>query len=63
MWGGVFGGAVAGWVVGQTDWPTAFLVGAGLAITAGLAALALRPPSETRPKRPAATEADVEASD
>jgi OFA family oxalate/formate antiporter-like MFS transporter len=63
MWGGVFGGAVAGWVVGRTDWPTAFLVGAGLAITAGLAALALRPPSETRPKRPAASDADVEAGD
>jgi OFA family oxalate/formate antiporter-like MFS transporter len=65
MWGGVFGGAVAGWVVGQTDWPTAFLVGAGLAIAAGLAALALRAPSETRPNRPAAVSADpdVEVSD
>jgi OFA family oxalate/formate antiporter-like MFS transporter len=45
MWGGVFGGAVAGWLVALTDWPTAFLVGGGLAILAGFGALALRPPS------------------
>jgi OFA family oxalate/formate antiporter-like MFS transporter len=45
MWGGVFGGAVAGWLVTQTDWPTAFTVGGILAILAGVGALALRPPA------------------
>jgi OFA family oxalate/formate antiporter-like MFS transporter len=45
MWGGVFGGAVAGWLVTVTDWPTAFGVGAVLAVAAGLAAFGLRPPS------------------
>jgi OFA family oxalate/formate antiporter-like MFS transporter len=45
MWGGVFGGAVAGWLVTVTDWPTAFGVGAVLAIAAGVAALGLRAPS------------------
>ena len=46
MWGGVFGGAVAGWLVTVTDWPTAFGVGAVLAVAAGIAALGLRAPSE-----------------
>jgi OFA family oxalate/formate antiporter-like MFS transporter len=45
MWGGVFGGAVAGWLVTVTDWPTAFGVGAVLAVAAGLAAFGLRPPA------------------
>jgi len=45
MWGGVFGGAVAGWLVARTSWSTAFLVGGGLAILASLAALTLRPPT------------------
>jgi OFA family oxalate/formate antiporter-like MFS transporter len=45
MWGGVFGGAVAGWLVTVTDWPTAFGVGAVLAVAAGVAALGLRSPS------------------
>jgi OFA family oxalate/formate antiporter-like MFS transporter len=45
MWGGVFGGAVVGWVVGVTSWSAAFLVGGGLAILAGLGAIALREPA------------------
>jgi OFA family oxalate/formate antiporter-like MFS transporter len=44
MWGGVFGGAVAGWLILQTGWTTTFLVGGCLAVLAGIAALALRPP-------------------
>jgi len=44
MWGGVFGGAVAGWLVTVTDWPTAFTIGGVLAVAAGIAALALREP-------------------
>jgi OFA family oxalate/formate antiporter-like MFS transporter len=44
MWGGLFGGAVAGWTVTQVGWSTTFLLGGTLAILAGLAALALRPP-------------------
>jgi len=44
MWGGVFGGAVVGWVVGVTSWSVAFAVGGVLAVAAGVAALALRPP-------------------
>ena len=44
MWGGVFGGAVAGWLVTVTDWPTAFTIGGVLAVAAGVAALALREP-------------------
>lgn len=45
IWGGVFGGTAAGWLVASTDWPTAFLVGGGLAVLSGLGALALRPPA------------------
>ncbi|MFB6087292.1 MAG: OFA family MFS transporter [Haloarculaceae archaeon] len=48
MWGGVFGGAVAGWLVTLTDWPTAFTVGGVLAIAAGLGALLLRSPTPER---------------
>lgn len=44
MWGGVFGGTATGWLVTVTNWTTTFLVGAALALTAGIAALALRPP-------------------
>ena len=44
MWGGVFGGAVAGWLVTVTDWPTAFTIGGVLAVAAGIVALALREP-------------------
>jgi OFA family oxalate/formate antiporter-like MFS transporter len=45
MWGGIFGGGVAGWLVTQTSWPTAFAVGGVLAVLAGLAALVLREPT------------------
>ena len=51
MWGGVFGGAVAGWLVTVTDWPTAFGVGAVLAVAAGVAALGLREPAPSGPSR------------
>jgi len=44
IWGGVFGGALAGWLVSATSWSTTFLLGAGLAFFAGAAALALREP-------------------
>lgn len=46
MWGGVFGGTVAGWLVVMTSWATAFLIGGVFAILAGLAALVLRPPDQ-----------------
>jgi OFA family oxalate/formate antiporter-like MFS transporter len=45
MWGGIFGGGVAGWLVTQTSWPTAFAAGGVLAVLAGLAALVLREPT------------------
>ena len=46
MWGGVFGGAVTGWMVTALGWTTTFQVGGGLAVLAGFAALFLRPPIE-----------------
>jgi OFA family oxalate/formate antiporter-like MFS transporter len=52
MWGGVFGGAVAGWFVVRLGWTTTFLLGGTLAVLAGVAALALSAP---------ATEADATA--
>lgn len=45
--GGIFEGAVVGWLVVTTSRETAFLVGGVLAITAGAGALALRPPDGT----------------
>jgi OFA family oxalate/formate antiporter-like MFS transporter len=45
MWGGVFGGAVAGWVVTQVGWAMTFQLGGVLALLAGVAALALRAPA------------------
>lgn len=45
MWGGVFGGAVTGWLVTVTSWGTAFGVGSALAIGAGVASLGLRSPN------------------
>jgi len=48
MWGGLFGGAVAGWLVAATDWSTAFTTGGVLALAAGLAALVLEAPSTDR---------------
>lgn len=44
MWGGVFGGTVAGWLVVATGWSIAFVVGGVLAMLAGMAALVLKPP-------------------
>jgi OFA family oxalate/formate antiporter-like MFS transporter len=44
MWGGVFGGAVAGWAVTVVGWSTTFRIGGTLALCAGLAAVLLRPP-------------------
>ncbi|ERG96157.1 OFA family MFS transporter [Haloquadratum walsbyi] len=60
MWGGVFGGAAAGWLVNQVGWSGAFLTGSGLAIIAGVAALALRSPKISDTEY---VEADVDASD
>jgi OFA family oxalate/formate antiporter-like MFS transporter len=45
MWGGVFGGAVAGWAVTVVGWPATFRIGGALAVGAGLAAVLLRPPA------------------
>jgi len=44
--GGLFGGALAGWLVTATGWTTVFLIGGALAIAAGLGALFLRPPDD-----------------
>ena len=44
MWGGVFGGGVVGWLVVLIGWDTTFVLGGGLALAAGVAGLALRPP-------------------
>lgn len=46
MWGGLFGGAVAGFLITATSWTLAFLVGGVLAIVAAVGALFLRPPSD-----------------
>lgn len=46
MWGGIFGGAVAGWLVTVTSWTFAFGIGAVFAIGAGVSALALRAPTK-----------------
>ena len=48
MWGGVFGGGVVGWLVGQIGWDASFVLGGAMAIVAGLLAFALRPPDGTR---------------
>lgn len=45
LWGGVFGGAVVGWLVISIGWEATFVVGGGLAVLAGLAGLLLRPPT------------------
>jgi OFA family oxalate/formate antiporter-like MFS transporter len=41
--GGIFGGTVAGFMITRLGWGRSFLLGAGLLVVAGLAALALRP--------------------
>ncbi|MFB6353537.1 MAG: OFA family MFS transporter [Halobacteriales archaeon] len=46
MWGGVFGGGLAGWLVTQVGWAATFQVGGALAVAAGFGALFLRPPGE-----------------
>ncbi|SFR56951.1 MULTISPECIES: OFA family MFS transporter [Halorubrum] len=43
--GGVFSGVVAGYLVAALGWNPTFLLGGGLAVAAGLATFALRPPS------------------
>ena len=45
MWGGVFGGAMALWLVTQIGWPATFQVGGALAVLAGVGALFLREPT------------------
>jgi OFA family oxalate/formate antiporter-like MFS transporter len=49
MWGGLFGGAVASWLVTVTGWSTAFLIGGTLAVLSGIGALALRSPQASNP--------------
>ena len=61
MWGGLFGGAVAAWIITIIGWGSTFLLGGGLAIVAGVSALALRPPSAVdrvvdHPESPAAAD-------
>lgn len=46
MWGGVFGGGVAGVLVTQFGWTTTFQVGGVLAVLAGVGALFLKAPGE-----------------
>jgi OFA family oxalate/formate antiporter-like MFS transporter len=46
MWGGLFGGAVAGFLVSTTSWTTTFTIGGALAVLAGVAALVLHEPQE-----------------
>jgi OFA family oxalate/formate antiporter-like MFS transporter len=60
MWGGVFGGAAAGWLINQVGWSIAFLVGSGLAVIAGIAALALRPPETPATEH---IDADIDTGD
>ncbi|CDK38619.1 OFA family MFS transporter [Halorubrum sp. AJ67] len=43
--GGVFSGAVAGYLVATLGWTPTFVLGGGLAVAAGLAVFVLRPPS------------------
>lgn len=44
VWGGLFGGAVAGFLVTNTSWTTTFIIGGSAAVLAGVGALVLRPP-------------------
>jgi len=64
MWGGVFGGALAGWLVTQMGWTTTFQIGGALAVAAGVAALFLEPPAEdATPREPGREPSAVEAAD
>jgi OFA family oxalate/formate antiporter-like MFS transporter len=56
--GGVFAGTVTGYLVASLGWVPTFALGGGLATAAGLAALALRPPSDSGLETEAATPAD-----
>jgi OFA family oxalate/formate antiporter-like MFS transporter len=56
--GGVFAGTVTGYLVAAFGWVPTFALGGGLAIAAGLAALALRPPSGSGLESESATPAD-----
>ena len=56
--GGVFAGTVTGYLVAAFGWVPTFALGGGLAIAAGLAALALRPPSGSGLETESATPAD-----
>jgi len=46
MVGGLFGGALASWLVTATGWTAVFLIGGALALAAGLGTLLLRPPDD-----------------
>lgn len=46
MWGGVFGGGVVGWLVGTLGWDSAFLIGAALALSAGIVGFFLTSPRQ-----------------
>ncbi|WP_044957758.1 OFA family MFS transporter [Halarchaeum acidiphilum] len=46
MWGGVVGGTVTGVLATSLGWNQTFLIGGVLAVVAGVAALALRPPAD-----------------
>jgi OFA family oxalate/formate antiporter-like MFS transporter len=46
MWGGLFGGAVTGFLVTALSWETTFVLGGVLAIAAGMAALLLSSPRD-----------------
>jgi OFA family oxalate/formate antiporter-like MFS transporter len=46
MWGGLFGGAVTGYLVSALSWETTFVLGGILAIVAGVAALLLESPRD-----------------
>ncbi|WP_458189458.1 OFA family MFS transporter [Haladaptatus sp. NG-WS-4] len=52
MWGGVFGGAIAGWLITVTSWQTAFTVGGIFAVAAGAVALLLKPPVQKDSQTP-----------
>ena len=45
MWGGVFGGGVAGLLVTAVGWTTTFQIGGALAVLSGIGALFLRDPA------------------
>lgn len=56
--GGVFAGTVTGFLVATFGWMPTFALGGALAIAAGLASFALRPPSDAGLEKPAGTPSD-----